>query len=721
MFLKMYWGSLILICVIINLITPVLTSQPNQLYTCGKNDVGQLGQGNEIDSNVPILIPVENPEKLGVGSSHVLVLDADGDVYSFGSNDYLQLGYYTGSDQLTPKLVNFSMKVTNVFAAGSSSFVLLENGCLYGFGANGYGQLGIGTRDTPGEPTIVDFGKNITIVKVSTFVFHTLVLDDNGTLYGFGVAANDVLKLNLNTTIPIVVDYDVVDMAVGIDHFVIVKADGNVVGLGSNIYGQLGRGDTDTECESLCVIPVNTSIVSVETGIDSTLLLDEHGDVYGFGVNSKYQLGIIGDTFVYDPTIINVSDIVSMRCHRNNIMMIDKNDTVIVFGTSPSGGLCLDEIITQPTPTGNPLVFGHHISYYDVGYDTTYIIYVNLSLSLHTSSEETTSESHTSREETSIESFTSSIKSTYEQRTSYEGSTTEILMSDTTSGTFSEVKDSTIGESVTSSVSNTGVDDEIVDENHEGVIEESNNHVNFNGNYNITNITVIESTVIIAESYIDIANIITYQTKVNMDNSNILVDQSAIFDSSSIVLTNSSIVVNGDMIVSNSDIQFEDGSAIKINGCLVIEESTNIVVNANGRRSETLVDYNCIIGNISNLNISVYNLDNNCQPELVITDSSLSTVFLCEATRGNWYIYVIVGSIIALLLVFVVYATIKYRNRVTESMNIIQKRQKDANDKSLVMDSLNNLKAEISITKDQVKDLEDLVNENQLLSTLSSN
>eukprot|EP01130_Rhizamoeba_saxonica_P016963 TRINITY_DN7975_c0_g1_i4.p1 TRINITY_DN7975_c0_g1~~TRINITY_DN7975_c0_g1_i4.p1 ORF type:complete len:722 (-),score=151.19 TRINITY_DN7975_c0_g1_i4:117-2282(-) len=719
--LKMYRVSMILICMIINLITPTLASQ-TKLYACGKNKAGQLGQGNDIDSKVPIMIPVENPVKIAVGGVHVLVLDADGAVYSFGSNDDEKLGY-VGGDQHTPKILNISdKKATNVFATYDSSFVLLENG-LYGFGSNFYGELGIGTRETPDQPTVVDFGKNITIVKVSGYTTHTLVLDDNRTLYGFGVGAieNDDVSLKMNTTIPIVLTYDVVDMAVGIDHLVIVKVDGSVVGLGSNKKGQLGRGN-DTECESLCVIPVNTSIVSAETGNDSTFLLDEHGDVYGFGGNHFHQLGIPGGVSnVYVPTKLNVSNIVSMRCYSYNVMMIDDNDTVIVFGTSSFGGLCLNTSDAQPTPTSNPLVFGHHISVYDVGHDMSYFIYVNLSLSLHTSSEETTSESHTSREETSIESFTSSIKSTYEQRTSYEGSTTEILMSDTTSGTFSEVKDSTIGESVTSSVSNTGVDDEIVDENHEGVIEESNNHVNFNGNYNITNITVIESTVIIAESYIDIANIITYQTKVNMDNSNILVDQSAIFDSSSIVLTNSSIVVNGDMIVSNSDIQFEDGSAIKINGCLVIEESTNIVVNANGRRSETLVDYNCIIGNISNLNISVYNLDNNCQPELVITDSSLSTVFLCEATRGNWYIYVIVGSIIALLLVFVVYATIKYRNRVTESMNIIQKRQKDANDKSLVMDSLNNLKAEISITKDQVKDLEDLVNENQLLSTLSSN
>eukprot|EP01130_Rhizamoeba_saxonica_P016962 TRINITY_DN7975_c0_g1_i3.p1 TRINITY_DN7975_c0_g1~~TRINITY_DN7975_c0_g1_i3.p1 ORF type:complete len:711 (-),score=136.85 TRINITY_DN7975_c0_g1_i3:54-2186(-) len=708
--LKMYRVSMILICMIINLITPTLASQ-TKLYACGKNKAGQLGQGNDIDSKVPIMIPVENPVKIAVGGVHVLVLDADGAVYSFGSNDDEKLGY-VGGDQHTPKILNISdKKATNVFATYDSSFVLLENG-LYGFGSNFYGELGIGTRETPDQPTVVDFGKNITIVKVSGYTTHTLVLDDNRTLYGFGVGAieNDDVSLKMNTTIPIVLTYDVVDMAVGIDHLVIVKVDGSVVGLGSNKKGQLGRGN-DTECESLCVIPVNTSIVSAETGNDSTFLLDEHGDVYGFGMNYYFELGIPFNEFIVDiPTKLNVSNIVSMRCLLSNIMMIDMNGTVFVTGTY--NGLCLNTTNDQFTPTVNPLVFGRNISMYDVGIDTSYFIYGKQSLSFQTSVEESASES-----------YTITTKNTYEQSTSYEGSITEIW-SDTSApqSTSGHLKDSTIGESVTSSVSNTGIDDEIVDENHEGVIEETNNHLIFNGNYrNITNITVIESTVIIAESYLDIANINTYQTEVNIENSNIVVDQSAIFDSSSIVLTNSNIVVNGDMTVSNSDIQFDDGAAIKINGCLNIEDSTNIVVNANGRRSETLVDYNCIIGNISNLNISVYNLDNNCQPELVITDSSLSTVFLCDATRGNWYIYVIAGSVFALLLVFVVYATVKYRIRATESMNIIRKRQKDVNDKRLVMDSLNHLKAEISITKDQVKDLEDLVNENQFLSTSSSN
>jgi alpha-tubulin suppressor-like RCC1 family protein len=70
----------------------------SRVYAWGGNWNGQLGDGTNIDRNVPVevytlgVLDGKNIVKISAGESHSLALDSDGNVYAWGYNDYGQLG-----------------------------------------------------------------------------------------------------------------------------------------------------------------------------------------------------------------------------------------------------------------------------------------------------------------------------------------------------------------------------------------------------------------------------------------------------------------------------------------------------------------------------------------------------------------------------------------------------------------------------------------------------
>jgi alpha-tubulin suppressor-like RCC1 family protein len=71
----------------------IILTNNNQLFSFGSNSFGELGLG--YSSNKNISIPTEinhnftkfNIKKISCGYYHTLILDENGEVYSFGKND----------------------------------------------------------------------------------------------------------------------------------------------------------------------------------------------------------------------------------------------------------------------------------------------------------------------------------------------------------------------------------------------------------------------------------------------------------------------------------------------------------------------------------------------------------------------------------------------------------------------------------------------------------
>lgn len=90
--------------------------------------------------------------KISVGFSHSLVLTGnlnfltiDQGLFSFGSNEYLQLGVEKKHSYL-PHHVKFDGKIENIFSGGYHNMFITDEGKLYGFGRNENGELGLSLK-----------------------------------------------------------------------------------------------------------------------------------------------------------------------------------------------------------------------------------------------------------------------------------------------------------------------------------------------------------------------------------------------------------------------------------------------------------------------------------------------------------------------------------------------------------------------------------------------
>jgi RCC1 and BTB domain-containing protein len=150
----------------------VFVTKSGQLYSCGFNDNGQLGHSDTKSRNVPCLVThpsfSEQTVKTAVcGYYHTIVLKTSGEVFSFGRNDKGQLGIKTnGVAQLEPK------KITNFYKLSDEEDLFARRGSANA--SHLYNNKKYYLKD------------QIKTVKVACGCYHTLLVCDNGHLYTFG-------------------------------------------------------------------------------------------------------------------------------------------------------------------------------------------------------------------------------------------------------------------------------------------------------------------------------------------------------------------------------------------------------------------------------------------------------------------------------------------------------------------------------------------------------
>ena len=92
---------------------------------------------------------------ISAGAFHCVVLKSDGTVYTWGRNDGGQLGDGTTTNRNTPVKVSGLTGVVVVAAGGGHSVALKSDGTVYTWGANVRGELGDGTTTSKSTPVKV--------------------------------------------------------------------------------------------------------------------------------------------------------------------------------------------------------------------------------------------------------------------------------------------------------------------------------------------------------------------------------------------------------------------------------------------------------------------------------------------------------------------------------------------------------------------------------------
>ena len=289
-----------------------------EVYGWGHNNHGQLGEGNSSSIDSPRLIK-GIPGKvfcITAGDYHSLALMENGKVYGWGGNEYGQLGDGTKKDRRNPKLIKgIPGKVVGIAAGSLHSLVVTENGELYGWGRNQNGELGDGSIEDRKYPKLIK-GIRGKVTSIAAGFQHSVALLESGKVYGWG--GNDNRQQGNGTIrdrkLPKLIKYipgKVTGIAVGIFHTVALLESGKVYGWGGNAFGQLGDKTLADRDRPKLIKGFTTKVTSIAAGEYESLALLENGELYGWGRNAHFELGRdLTDTILFpkiDKSILRLS------------------------------------------------------------------------------------------------------------------------------------------------------------------------------------------------------------------------------------------------------------------------------------------------------------------------------------------------------------------------------------------------------------------------------
>ena len=139
---------------VVNGFSMIIIGDERKIYSCGSNQYGQLGRGNNTNSNVFVEITGNhaNVQDIQAGGGHYgysALVDREGSLWTWGCNSNGELGLGDNNARTTPNkpVVPFQGKIQKFKLGGDHNYnflvILTNEGELWGSGYNGTGQLGL--------------------------------------------------------------------------------------------------------------------------------------------------------------------------------------------------------------------------------------------------------------------------------------------------------------------------------------------------------------------------------------------------------------------------------------------------------------------------------------------------------------------------------------------------------------------------------------------------
>ncbi len=335
------------------------------VWSWGYNSNKQIGNGNTTTQKYPVQVKINSTtyltdiSQIAVGALHTIALKTDGTAWTWGYNGYGQIGNGNTTNQgyaaqVKSTSTTFLTDVSAVSAGICHSLALKNDGTVWTWGYNNYGQLGNGSNGSGTDQKFPVQAKQLggsyltDICQVQGAGNHSLALKSDGTVLSWGTNANGELgdgsiSTSQNTAIQMILpDGSSVGHIVGIyggasDTFLVQNIEyssNTVLSCGANSYGQLGDG---SRIQRLYPIPVMTELYGIACGSLHSINLKNDGTVWACGNNASSQLAdnqlnrnILGQVNLAKGTAL--TDVIGVTGGFNHTIALKNDGTVWTWG-----------------------------------------------------------------------------------------------------------------------------------------------------------------------------------------------------------------------------------------------------------------------------------------------------------------------------------------------------------------------------------------------------
>ena len=253
-----------------------------KLWTWGWNNTGQLGDNTLTDRLSPVqtIAGGTNWKQVAGGLYHTAAIKTNGELWSWGWNGVGQLGTNTAADRSSPvQTIAAGTNWKQVSCGQSYTAAIKTDGTLWTWGFNNYGQLGDNTltnRSSPVQTTAA--GTNWK--QVAGGAAHTAAINTTGELWTWGYNGGGQLGDNTDTSKSnpvqtIAGGTNWKQVAGGSNHTAAIKTDGTLWIWGHNSNGGLGDNTTTDRSSPVQTIAGGTNWKQVDCGFYHTSAISE--------------------------------------------------------------------------------------------------------------------------------------------------------------------------------------------------------------------------------------------------------------------------------------------------------------------------------------------------------------------------------------------------------------------------------------------------------------
>lgn len=264
------------------------------VYCWGRNTSGELGIGGNL--NDPTFVPTKllslgKAKSIAAGVAHTCAILIDDSAKCWGRNDSGQLGNGNLNNASSPQIVPIS-GVKQISLGSSHSCALLNSGSIKCWGRNDSGQLGNG--NTQNSTVLVNVQTISTAKKIMLSLGNSCAILNDNSFRCWG--RNDFGQLGTNNTTPFSFpvspsfSMSVLDLSIGTNHACAVLTNNTIKCWGNNFWGQLGDGTNNNSLIPVQVLEI-TNALAIELGQNDSYAILADGSIKSWGNNFTGQLG----------------------------------------------------------------------------------------------------------------------------------------------------------------------------------------------------------------------------------------------------------------------------------------------------------------------------------------------------------------------------------------------------------------------------------------------